>query len=154
MNKKKALLINLFLPLAAGGLSALLTMRSMDVYESLRLPPYSPPGWIFPVVWTALYLIMGYASYLVWKRDSTGRNGALLFYGLQLLVNVIWPVLFFNLQNYRTALLWIILLWVLILVTVIRFFMETPPAGWLMIPYLLWVAFAVYLNAGVLMLNM
>ncbi len=153
MIRWKPLLINLLLPLAVGGLSAFFTADSMEVYQILRQPPLSPPGWIFPIVWTILYLLMGVAAYLVWVRDSTGRNGALLFYGLQLAFNFVWTVIFFNLQNYGLALLWILILWVLILITTIRFFRETKAAGWLMIPYLLWVSFAAYLNAGVWLLN-
>lgn len=149
----KAFLFNLFVPLAVGGAAAWLTMDSMSVYETLRQPPLSPPGWVFPVVWTVLYILMGIAAYLVWRRDSTGRNGALFFYGLQLAFNFVWPLLFFNAQNYALAFLWLIVLWILVLVTTVRFFKETKAAGWLMIPYLLWTAFAAYLNAGVWLLN-
>ena len=85
--------------------------------------------------------------------DSTGRNGALFFYGLQLIFNFVWPLLFFNARAYLASLIWLLLLWVLILITTARFFQETKAAGWLMIPYLLWVAFAGYLNAGVWLLN-
>lgn len=153
MIRWKPFWINLLLPLAVGGLSAFLTSDSMEVYQFLHQPPLSPPGWLFPIVWTILYLLMGIAAYLVWVRDSTGRNGALLFYELQLAFNFVWTLIFFNLQNYGLALLWILILWVLILITTIRFFRETKAAGWLMLPYLLWVSFAVYLNAGVWLLN-
>ena len=153
MIRWKPFLINLLLPLAVGGLSAFLTADSMEVYQALRQPPLSPPGWLFPIVWTILYVLMGIAAYLVWVRDSTGRNGALLFYGLQLAFNFVWTLIFFNLQNHGLALLWILILWVLILITTVRFFRETKAAGWLMVPYLLWVSFAVYLNAGVWLLN-
>ena len=149
-----ALLINLFLPLTVGGISAFLTSDSMEVYGTLRQPPLSPPGWLFPIVWSILFLLMGIAAYLVWVRDSTGRNGALLFYGLQLAMNFGWTLVFFNLQNYGLALLWLIVLWVLILITTVRFFKENKAAGWLMLPYLLWVTFAGYLNAGVWLLNL
>ncbi len=153
MIRWKPFWINLLLPLAVGGLSAFLTADSMEVYQALRQPPLSPPGWLFPIVWAILYVLMGIAAYLVWVRDSTGRNGALLFYGLQLAFNFVWTLIFFNLQNYGLALLWILILWVLILITTVRFFRETKAAGWLMVPYLLWVSFAVYLNAGVWLLN-
>lgn len=154
MIRWKALLINLFLPLTVGGISAFLTSDSMEVYGTLRQPPLSPPGWLFPMVWSILFLLMGIAAYLVWVRDSTGRNGALLFYGLQLAMNFGWTLVFFNLQNYGLALLWLIVLWVLILITTVRFFKENKAAGWLMLPYLLWVTFAGYLNAGVWLLNL
>lgn len=154
MIRWKALLINLFLPLTVGGISAFLTSDSMEVYGTLRQPPLSPPGWLFPIVWSILFLLMGIAAYLVWVRDSTGRNGALLFYGLQLAMNFGWTLVFFNLQNYGLALLWLIVLWVLILITTVRFFKENKAAGWLMLPHLLWVTFAGYLNAGVWILNL
>jgi len=153
MIKWKPLLINLLIPLAVGGLSAYLTMDSMEVYQGLRQPPLSPPGWLFPIVWTILFLLMGIAAYLVWMRDSTGRNGALMLYALQLAFNFGWTLIFFNVQNYGLAFFWLVILWVLILLTTIRFFKENRAAGWLMIPYLLWVAFAGYLNAGVWLLN-
>lgn len=153
MLKWKPLLLNLFLPLAVGGLSAFLTKDNMAVYQKLRQPPLSPPGWLFPIVWTILFLLMGIAAYLVWVRDSTGRNGALLFYTLQLVFNFVWTLIFFNAQNYSLAFFWLLALWVLILITTIRFFKESKAAGWLMIPYLLWVAFAGYLNAGIWFLN-
>lgn len=153
MIKLKPLLVNLLIPLAVGGVSAFLTMDSMEIYQNLNQPPLSPPGWLFPVVWTILFLLMGIAAYLVWMRDSTGRNGALLLYGIQLAFNFGWTLIFFNAQNYLLAFFWLIALWILILLTTIRFFKESRAAGWLMIPYLLWVTFAGYLNAGVWYLN-
>ncbi len=153
MIKLKPLLTNLLIPLAVGGLSAFLTMDSMQVYQGVRQPFLAPPGWLFPIVWTVLFLLMGTAAYLVWMRDSTGRNAALLFYGIQLAFNFVWTLIFFNARNYGLALFWLLLLWMLILLTTIRFFKETKAAGWLMIPYLLWVTFAAYLNAGVWYLN-
>jgi len=149
----KPLLVSLFIPLAVGGLSAYLTSGSMDIYKHLRQPPLAPPGWVFPIVWTILYLLMGTASYLVWVRDSTGRNGALMWYGIQLIFNFLWTLIFFNMRQYALAFFWLLGLWVLVLITTIRFFKEEPAAGWLMIPYVLWVAFAGYLNLGVWLLN-
>ena len=153
MIKLKPRLLSLLLSLGTGGLAALFTGNSMEFYQSLKQPPLSPPGWVFPLAWTILYSLMGVAAYLVWMRDSTGRNGALFFYGLQLIFNFVWPLLFFNARAYLASLIWLLLLWVLILITTARFFQETKAAGWLMIPYLLWVAFAGYLNAGVWLLN-
>ena len=153
MIKLKPLLLSLLISLGTGGLAALFTGNSMEFYQSLKQPPLSPPGWVFPLAWTILYSLMGVAAYLVWMRDSTGRNGALFFYGLQLIFNFVWPLLFFNARAYLASLIGLLLLWVLILITTARFFQETKAAGWLMIPYLLWVAFAGYLNAGVWLLN-
>ena len=153
MIKLKPLAVSLFIALGTGGFSALLTQGAMERYRELEQPPLSPPGWVFPVVWSALFVLMGVAAYLVWMRDSTGRNGALALYALQLALNFVWPLLFFNLQNYALAFFWLLLLWLFLLVTTLRFFKETPAAGWLLVPYLLWVTFAAYLNGGVWLLN-
>lgn len=148
----KTLLLNLFVPLTVGVLASLLTENSMETFAQLNKPAFAPPGWLFPVVWTILYLLMGTASYLV---VSSGQNQdtALLFYGLQLFFNFFWSVLFFNLGQYLFAFMWLILLWLLILKTIILFFPVSKAAGYLMIPYLLWVTFAGYLNYAVWLLN-
>ena len=153
MIKLKPLLASLVISLGMGGLSALLTQNAMEQYGGLRQPPLSPPGWLFPAVWFVLFVLMGVAAYLVWMRDSTGRNGALILYGAQLVFNFFWTLIFFNLQNYALAFFWLLALWLLILLCTLRFFKEVPAAGWLMVPYLVWVAFAGYLNAGVWLLN-
>ena len=154
MIKLKPLLASLVISLGMGGLSALLTQNAMEQYGGLRQPPLSPPGWLFPAVWFVLFVLMGVAAYLVWMRDSTGRNGALILYGAQLVFNFFWTLIFFNLQNYALAFFWLLALWLLILLTTIQFFKETTAAGWLLVPYLAWVAFAGYLNAGVWLLNL
>lgn len=153
MIKLKPLLASLVISLGMGGLSALLTQNAMEQYGGLRQPPLSPPGWLFPAVWFVLFVLMGVAAYLVWMRDSTGRNGALILYGAQLVFNFFWTLIFFNLQNYALAFFWLLALWLLILLTTLQFFKETTAAGWLLVPYLAWVAFAGYLNAGVWLLN-
>lgn len=153
MIKLKPLLASLVISLGMGGLSALLTQNAMEQYGGLRQPPLSPPGWLFPAVWFVLFVLMGMAAYLVWMRDSTGRNGALILYGAQLVFNFFWTLIFFNLQNYALAFFWLLALWLLILLTTLQFFKETTAAGWLLVPYLAWVAFAGYLNAGVWLLN-
>lgn len=153
--KWKELLIAVAIPLAVGGLAALLTGGGMDVFEAVDKPPLSPPGWLFPVVWTILYALMGVASYLVWQTVGSPRlrQRALRLYGLQLVANFVWPLLFFNLQWYLFSFLWLVLLWMLILLTLLSFRRLSPPAGWLLVPYLLWVTFAGYLNLGIYILN-
>lgn len=150
--KWKKLAVSLAAPLAVGGLSALITKDNMLMFEVIEKPPLAPPGWLFPVVWTVLYVLMGTASYLVL---TSGRpNGlALLVYGVQLLFNFFWPLFFFNMQAYLFAFVWLVLLWLLILAATILFFRISRPAGWLMVPYLLWVAFAGYLNLSIYLLN-
>lgn len=153
MNGKKSLIISLAISLGVGALSALLSRNSMDIYDFINQPPLSPPGWVFPVVWTILYILMGVAAWLVWQEGGAERRGALEIYALQLVFNFFWTLIFFNAQRYGLALIWILILWGLILATVRAFRRVSPVAAKLMIPYLLWVSFAVYLNAGVWWLN-
>lgn len=151
----KNLLICIAIPLAVGTLSGFLTRNSREVFESLTKPPLSPPGWLFPVVWTILYTFMGIASYLVLISQAPAVDiaSALKVYGIQLAFNFLWSILFFGLSLYLPAFLWLVLLELLILATTILFFRISPPAGILMIPYLLWVAFAGYLNLAIILLN-
>ncbi len=151
----KRLILCIAIPLAVGGLSALLTRGGMDVFKMVKKPPLSPPAWLFPVVWTLLYTLMGIASYLVLESsaDREEKEKALYLYGIQLLVNFFWPVLFFSFQRFGFAFLWLILLWVLILLTLVRFYRIHKTAGYLLIPYLVWVTFAGYLNFGIWLLN-
>lgn len=155
MNKSwKTRLICLAIPLAVGGLASLLS-GGMSDYAVMNKPPLSPPGWVFPVVWTILYLLMGEASYRVLtsgKEPAAVRN-ALLAYGVQLALNFIWPLLFFRGQLYLTAFFLLLALWLAILVTLILFSRIDEKAGDLLLPYLLWVTFAGYLNLGVFLLN-
>ena len=153
MIKLKPLVVSLFISLGVGGLSALLTRGSMERYGMLKQPPLSPPGWVFPVVWTVLFALMGIAAYLVWMAGGPERQGALTLYGTQLVFNFFWTLIFFNLGNYALAFFWLVILWALILLCTLRFFKVDSRAGWMMVPYLVWVTFAGYLNAGVWLLN-
>lgn len=150
----KKLLIYLAIPLAAGGLATLLS-GGMDRYQVMNQPPLSPPGWIFPVVWTVLYLLMGYASYRIAESDAPkeDRRKALIFYGVQLFLNFLWPIVFFGYQWYFAAFILLLVLWAFIYVTMYYFEQIDEPAELLLIPYLLWVTFAGYLNLGVALLN-
>ena len=151
----KKLLISLGIPLAVGGLATLISGSGMAQYGQLYRPPLSPPGWVFPVVWSALYLLMGYASYRVLESGAEPMQirRAWIFYGLQLAANFLWPLLFFGGQMYLAALLLLTLLWVLIFLTIRAFTEAEELAGDLLIPYLLWVTFAWYLNLGIFLLN-
>lgn len=153
MKKYKPLIVSLLLSLGAGGLSALLTGGAMDQYGALRQPPLSPPGWVFPVVWTALFALMGVSAWLVWRSDCPGRARALAVYGAQLCANVVWSLLFFNGQKYLAAFFWLLLLEVLIGAMIALFARCDRRAATLQIPYFLWVLFAGYLNLGVWALN-
>ena len=152
---KKPLIIAVAIPLAVGGLSALLTMGSMKAFGQLRQPPLTPPDWLFPVVWTVLYTGMGVASWLVYTAYATAqmRYTALVAYGIMLVFNFVWPLLFFRLGIRLVAFVWLLLLFGLVLLTASLFYQIRKPAGLLFIPYLLWTAFAGYLNFGVYWLN-
>ncbi len=150
----KPLIVSLLLALLAGGLGALLG-GGMDSYEALSRPPLSPPGWLFPVVWTLLYLMMGAAAYRIYvlRYPVAERRGALRLYAVQLLANALWPGLFFGLGLYWGAAAWLAMLLALVLWTWSRFKRLDDLAGILMIPYALWCAFALYLNTGIAVLN-
>ena len=143
------------LALLVGGLSSVITQGEMEAFAALRQPPLSPPGWVFPVVWTILYVLMGLASYLVWDADAAAprKKRALSLYAAQLAVNALWPLLFFRLGQYLLAFFWLLLLAVLVWACSVLFRYISRRAGALLTPYLIWLAFAAYLNLGVYLLN-
>lgn len=149
----KRLLVYLAIPLGVGALTGILTKDSMMQFSLLNRPPLSPPGWLFPVVWTVLFLLMGYASYLVSRSDSVQKRPALILYAIQLIVNFFWSIFFFNFEWYLFSFFWLVLLWVLILLTIRAFWRISPTAAILLIPYLLWVTFAGYLNLAIWLIN-
>ncbi len=150
----KKLIICIAVPLLVGGLSAWLTKDSMETFDAIAKPPLSPPGWLFPIVWSILYVLMGIASYLILTSDKPARSKtALSVYGIQLVFNFFWSIIFFNLEAYLFAFFWLLALWVLIIITTVLFWRIDKRAGYLMLPYLLWVTFAAYLNFGIYLLN-
>ncbi len=159
MNMKKIqwkpLLTALAVPLAVGGVSAWVTMDAMRNFSDLNQPPLSPPSWLFPVVWTVLFVLMGVASYLVYTAGGTrdGKGKAFAVYGVQLAVNFLWTIFFFNLGWYLFSFFWLLFLWLLILETIAMFRKFSHAAGMLLFPYLAWVTFAGYLNFGIYLLN-
>lgn len=148
----RKLIVCIAIPLAVGGLSAALTSGAMQSFESINKPAFSPPGWLFPVVWTILYILMGIASYLVLVSGEP-KGTALATYGIQLFFNFMWSIIFFNFNLYLFAFIWLVILWVLIFATTVQFYRISKPAGYLMLPYLFWVAFAGYLNYMIYLLN-
>lgn len=143
------------LALAAGGLGALLGGDFGSSYGQMYKPLLSPPGWVFPVVWTILYVLMGVAAYQVWQSDASAprKKRALILYGVQLGLNALWPLLFFRLSAYLGALLWLVLLIAAVWLCALSFRYIRKSAGDLLTPYLLWLFFAAYLNLGVYLLN-
>lgn len=151
----KKLIISLLIPLAVGGLSALISGGGMDFYKTVEKPPLSPPGIVFPIVWSILYILMGISLYLViTKKDMyQSKTSAYVFFALQLFLNFIWSPVFFSAKEYLAAFVILVLMWLAIIGMIVSFFRISKLAGLLQIPYLLWVAFAGYLNLGVYLLN-
>lgn len=138
-----------------GALSGWLTRDGVKIYEQTVIkPPLSPPSWVFPAVWAALFALMGFGAARVdLSPAGPDRTRGLALFGFQLAVNFFWSIIFFNLQSFGFALVWLILLWGLILWMLLTFRRVEPLAGRLQLPYLLWVSFAAYLTAGVWLLN-
>ena len=148
----KKLLLFIAIPLGVGGLAALLSGGMGQTYGDYLKPPLSPPGWVFGVVWPILYALMGYASFLVAQSEGC-KIRAFVLYGAQLLVNFLWPIFFFRFEQIGVALALLAVLWVLVLLTIREFSELSDKAGDLLIPYILWLSFALYLNFGIYVLN-
>jgi tryptophan-rich sensory protein len=140
---------------AAAAIGSLFTSPAIPGwYASIVKPSWTPPGWLFGPVWSALYLMMGIAAWLVWRKAGFYAAALpLALFGLQLLLNALWSILFFGLGSPGAALLEIVVLWGAILATMLAFFRHCAPAGWLLLPYLAWVTFAAALNAAIWHLN-
>ena len=151
----KPFLIALAIPLAVGALASLLSRPGMPDFDRLYKPVGTPPDWVFPVVWTILYALMGYASYRVWASDADGetKRSALRVYGVQLAANLLWPLLFFAWELFFASLALLVVMLLLAGLCISRFNRAEAGAGKPLLPYLLWLAFALYLNAGILLLN-
>lgn len=149
----KNLIISIAISLGVGLISSVLTMSNQNIYNIINAPSFAPPGWVFPIVWTILYILMGISSYIIYEENDINSSSALKVYGLQLFINFFWSIIFFNLKNFTFAFIWIILLLFLIIVMIYRFANINKLAAYLNIPYLLWVAFASILNLSIILLN-
>lgn len=147
----KTLLISLLISLGTGGLSAALTASSMEKYKTMYKPPLAPPGWLFPIVWTILFILMGIAAYIIYETeaDTELKKDAFVYYGAQLIVNAAWTVIFFRFHAFIFAFAWLLLLWYLIVMTIRSFWKINKKAGILLLPYIIWVTFAAYLNLAI-----
>lgn len=151
-----ALVVAVATPIAGGTLSSIATVRSTPTwYQDIRKPSWTPPQWAFGPVWTLLYLLMGVASWLVWRRRGEDKRvrGALALHGVQLVFNWLWTPIFFGWRAPGWALAEIVIMWSLVLATLIRFSRLRPAAGAMLVPYQLWVTVATALNASVWWLN-
>jgi len=143
--------------LAAGLIGSIFTMSAIPTwYAGLAKPELSPPSWVFGPAWTVLYILMGIALYIVWSKGWAKNKNvhiATAIFGVQLVLNVLWSFVFFGMQAPFFAFMVILLLWVAILMTIVAFDRVSVPAAILLVPYLLWVSFAAYLNYGIYILN-
>jgi translocator protein len=142
---------------AAAGIGSLATIPqtvSGGWYGTLDKPFFTPPASLFGPVWTVLYLSMAVSAWLVWRREGfSGAQAAMALFSAQLVLNLLWSVIFFGLEAPGLALVEIVALWTAILLTILAFSKISRPAGWLLVPYLAWVTFATALNAGIWWLN-
>lgn len=139
--------------LGLGGLVGWLTSGEMSFYDGLTKPAFAPPGWLFPVAWSLLYASMALSIWLVLRTGSGSRWMLLGLYAVQLIINLIWPVIFFKLQALGLAFFWLVLLWGLVLILMLQSFRFSKAAGWLLVPYIGWVSFAGYLSFTLARLN-
>ena len=156
MNNRKQTIaaygVSILIALAVGGLSALLNAGKM-VNPELIQPPLSPPAWLFPVVWTILFTLMGVSAARVYLSGSSGKSDALFLYGTQLVVNFLWTIFYFSFGALLLSFFWLLFLIALVVLTAVRFERCVPGAGKLQIPYILWLCFAAYLNFATWLLN-
>lgn len=148
--------LSVFIMIFIGGLGGIVTASSIaSWYSTLNKPPGTPPNWVFGPVWTTLYLLIGIAFALIWHQHPAqlGKTRLTFFFVLQLLLNLAWTPIFFGAQQITAALVVILLLWIFIALTIREFSRFSKPAAYLLIPYLLWVSYATYLNAGYAFLN-
>ena len=139
------------LPLVGGVIVGLIISGYMN-YSDMIKPPLSPPGIVFPIVWTLLYILMGISYFLATKNNENNKELDQI-YLLQLLVNFLWPIIFFVFKMYFTAFLWIVLLIILVIVMIKELLKANKISGYLQVPYLIWLLFATYLNIGIFLLN-
>ncbi len=156
MNNAIKLIISIIICEATGVIGSIFTFPSIDSwYSTLARPELAPPNWIFGPVWTTLFALMGIAAFLVWKKglDQKDVRTALGFFAVQLVLNMMWSIIFFNLQSPFWAFMDLIVLWLAIVSTMTLFYKVSKPTLWLLVPYILWVSFAGYLNFMIWMLN-
>ena len=149
----KTLIFSILIPVFLGSLVGYLTAPFNNYYE-LNLPSFAPPGIVFPIVWTILYILMGVSSYIIIKSGDSGKNDALFVYGIQLVINLFWSIWFFIFDAYLVSFIWIILLIGFVVVMIKKFYDISKVSAYIQIPYLLWLVFAAVLNLSVYILNL
>lgn len=153
LKKYKYIILNVAISLGIGAISALCTMNSMDLYQKINRPKIAPPAFIFPIVWSILYVLIGLSSYLVHRSKDNNKESALILYYFQLALNFIWPITFFNYQNFLLALAILLALNISVIILIRLFYKIRPIAAYLLLPYLGWIFFALYLNFWIFLRN-
>ena len=148
----RKLLISIIIPIVLGGIVGLLT-SSFNNYNDIIQPSFAPPGILFPIVWSILYILMGISSYIISESNSYDKDSCLGIYIIQLIVNLLWSFLFFTFKWYLISFLWILFLIVLVVIMIVMFFKISKLSAYLQIPYLLWLIFAAILNFSIYILN-
>ena len=151
----KKFVVSVAIPLLVGGLSALISRSDMGIYDSIEQPPLSPPSWLFGVVWTILYFLMGVSLYLIWDKNipSYKKQTSYWAFGIQLFLNFLWAPIFFITQQFLLSLILLILIILATVLMIVSFWQISKPAALIQIPYLVWLCFAAYLNFGIYLLN-
>ena len=153
MRKFITYLLGCLLPLAVGGASSLITGSAMRDFDQFVKPPFAPPGWLFPIAWTILYILMGLFSVRILNSDNESKRFILMIYIVQLVLNFFWTILFFSFQLRWFAFGELICLWLLIGMLIVMTMKFDKLTACLLVPYFLWCSFAMYLNAGIAVLN-
>lgn len=154
--KYRGFIISIAIALAVGGLSALLTRENMRLFSEVSKPLFTPPAFLFPVVWTILYILMGFSSAVIFEHRRFKKREAetgLILYGINLILNFFWSIIFFNMRAYSFAFAWLLILWSVILAMIAQFYKVNKLSAYLQIPYLIWVTYAGYLTLGISVLN-
>ncbi len=151
--KLTELLIFIFSTELIGVLSGIIAGNSFSLYPQFEKPPLSPPAWVFPLAWAVLYALMGASAYIVYYSDKENRKQNMILYFLQLAVNFLWSILFFRFHLIGISALVIFILLILVIKMAVQFGKSNKSAGYINIPYILWLVFALYLNIGILIIN-
>ncbi len=151
IKSKSSFIISILIPILVGTLSSLFSGNMSS--SMFNQPSFSPPSFLFPIVWTILYILMGISSYIIYSSDSQNKGKAIKTYAIQLFFNFFWSIIFFGFSQYLLAFVWLIILIIFIIIMIGQFYTIKPLAAYLQIPYLLWCLFAAYLNFTIYRLN-
>ena len=148
----KAFIIITVITFIVGSFFSFFTMNNMDTFKELN-KPINVPGILFPIVWSILYLLMSISCYIIYKSENKDKKKALITYGIQLIINSLWTLIFFGFDAYLLAFIWLLLLFASVIFMMLVFYNIDKKAAYLNIPYILWIVFAGYLNLGIYILN-